>query len=190
MGLMRSIFMDVLEQKGIVTREELHRRAREELLADELTDTEANRQEYFESLIDYHTANRLSPSKIENYINLARKKDMAQNLSMVANWDQATATEVIKALREFCDIPKGEVYISKEEAEGIRVALINRFFSSQLPFISLAKNHIVIRDIDSILQRTILSRRRPGKLGGKAAGMLLAYKILLPLLEKRDREME
>jgi Pyruvate phosphate dikinase, AMP/ATP-binding domain len=189
-GLMRSIFMDVLEQKGIITREKLHQRAREELLADGLPDTEANRQEYVESLIDYYFANNLSSSEIDNYINLARKKDMAQTLSMVVNRDQATGMEVIKALREFCDIPKGEVFISREEAEGIRVALLSRFFSSQLPFISLAKNHIVIRDIDSILQRTILSRRRPGKLGGKAAGMLLALKILLPLLEKKDPEME
>ena len=172
---MRSIFMDVLEQKGIITREKLHQQAREELLADGLPDTEANRQEYVESLIDYYFANHLTPTEIENYINLARKKDMAQTLSMVVNRDQATGMEVIKALREFCDIPKGEVFISPEEAEGIRVALISRFFSSQLPFISLAKNHIVIRDIDSILQRTILSRRRPGKLGGKAAGMILAH---------------
>ncbi len=190
MGLMRSIFMDVLEQKGIITREKLHRRAREELLADGLPDTESNRQEYFESLIDYYSANHLNPGEIENYINLARKKDMAQTLSMVVNRDQATGMEVIKALREFCDIPKGEVFISGEEAEGIRVALLNRFFSSQLPFLSLAKNHIVIRDIDSILRRTILSRRRPGKLGGKAAGMILAQKILLPLLERKDPELE
>ena len=190
MGLMRSIFMDVLEQKGIITREKLHQRAREELLADGLPDTESNRQEYFESLIDYYAANHLNPGEIENYINLARKKDMAQTLSMVVNRDQATGIEVIKALREFCDIPKGEVYISREEAEGIRVALLNRFFSSQLPFLSLAKNHIVMRDIDSIVRRTILSRRRPGKLGGKAAGMILAHKILLPLLEKKDPELE
>jgi hypothetical protein len=189
-GLMRSIFMDVLEQKGIISREKLHQRALEEIVADGVPDTEANRQEYFESLIDYYTANNLSPSEVDNYINLARKKDMAQTLSMVVNRDQATGMEVIKALREFCDIPKGEVFISVEEAEGVRVALLSRFFSSQLPFISLAKNHIVIRDIDSILQRTILSRRRPGKLGGKAAGMILAEKILLPLLEKKDPELE
>jgi hypothetical protein len=88
---------------------------------------------------------------------------------MVANRDQATTEEIVKALREFCDIPKGEVYISREEAEGIRVALISRFISNQLPFISLAKNYITIRDTDGILQNTLFSRRRPGKLGGKAA---------------------
>jgi hypothetical protein len=109
---------------------------------------------------------------------------------MVVNRDQATSTEIYKALREFCEIPMGEVYISPEEAIGIRVALISRFISNQLPFISLAKNHVTIRDMDLILQRVLWSRRRPGRLGGKAAGMILAYKILLPLLEKHDPELE
>src|SRR4030042_1714973 len=97
-GLMRSIFMEVLEQRGIITPEQLYRKVQEELEADGLPDTEANRQEYFETLIDYYFANSLSPTEIENYINLARKKDKSQTLSMVANRDQATGLETIKAL--------------------------------------------------------------------------------------------
>ena len=189
-GLMRSIFLDILEQRGLMTREALLGRARAEMQKDRVPDTESNRQEYIEALVDTYVAQLLSPADIENYINLARKKDNAQTLSMVANRDQATTEEILKALREFCDIPKGEVYISREEAEGIRVALITRFISNQLPFISLAKNYITIRDTDGILQNTLFSRRRPGKLGGKAAGMILAHKILLPSLEKKDRELE
>src|SRR5512136_1933237 len=189
-GLMRSIFLDVLQQRGLMTRERLYSRALEEMKKDEVPDTESNRQEYVEALVDIHVAQHLRPGDIENYINLARKKDNAQTLSMVANRDQATTEEILKALREFCDIPKGEVYISREEAEGIRVALISRFISNQLPFISLSKNYITIRDTDGILQNTLFSRRRPGKLGGKAAGMILAHKILLPSLEKKDPDLE
>jgi len=189
-GLMHATFMEVLEQKGIITREKLYQQAVEELKTDNLSDTETNRQEYIEALISYYAANHLSPTEIENYINLARKRDKSQTLSMVVNRDEATFMEIFRALREFCEIPLGEVYISKEEAEGIRVALITRFISSQLPFVSVAKNHITIRDIDSLLQRTIWSQRRPGKLGGKAAGMILAHKILLPILEKREPELE
>jgi len=143
-----------------------------------------------EALTDAYFANSFNPAEIESYINLARKRDRAQTLSMVVNRDQATSLEIYKALREFCEIPMGEVYISPEEAIGIRVALISRFISNQLPFISLAKNHITIRDMDLILQRSLWSRRRPGRLGGKAAGMILAYKILLPLLEKHDPALE
>jgi hypothetical protein len=190
LGLMRSIFMDVLSQRGLMSRDRLYALALEEMEKGNVPDTETNRQEYIEALIDTCVARSLSPSDIENYINLARKKDNAQNLSMLVNRDQATAEEIVRALREFCDIPKGEVYISGEEAEGIRVALISRFISNQLPFISLAKNYITIRDSDGILQNTLLSRRRPGKLGGKAAGMILAHKILLPTLEKKDPDLE
>jgi hypothetical protein len=189
-GLMRSIFMDVLEQRGLMTRDRLYQEAVEEMKKDGVPDTEIHRQEYVEAFIDYHLATHLSPGEIENYINLARKKDNARTLSMLANRDQATTMEVYRALREFCDIPKGEVYISQEEAEGIRVALITRFISSQLPFISLAKNYVTIRDTDALLQHTLWSRKRPGKLGGKAAGMIVAHKILLPTLEKKDPEME
>ena len=190
LGLMRSIFVDVLSQRGLVTRDQLYAQALEEMKKDNLPTTETNRQEYIEALIDIHVAKNLSPGDIENYINLARKRDNAQTLSMLVNRDQASSEEIVRALREFCDIPKGEVYITREEAEGIRVALISRFISNQLPFISLAKNYITIRDADAILQNTLFSRRRPGKLGGKAAGMILAHKILLPTLEQKDPELE
>ena len=182
--------MDVLEQKGIISREQLYDQAAEELRKDGLLDSEENLRTYVEALTDYHISNNLSCGEVENYINLARKKEKSQTLSMVVNRDQATSMEIYKALREFCDIPMGEVYISPEEAIGIRVALISRFISSQLPFISLAKNHITIRDMDLILQKSLWSRRRPGRLGGKAAGMILALKILLPLLVKHETEME
>lgn len=190
MGLMRSIFVDVLEQKGIISRGELYNQALEEMKRDGLPDTEIHRQEYLEALTDSYFSNHATPQEIENYINLARKKERSQNLSMMVNRDQATSKEIFTALREFCDIPTGEVYISHEEAEGIRVSLITRFISGHLPFVGLAKNYILIRDIDLILQRTLWSRKRPGRLGGKAAGMILAYLILLPTLEKRDPELE
>ncbi len=189
-GLIRTTFMEILEQKGIITRTKLQERVLEELAKDGMADNEANRQEYLEALIDYYFATHLTPAEIESYINLARKRDKAQTLSKLVNQDQATSLQIFSALEEFCEIPKGEVYISREEAEGIRVALITRFISSQLPFISLSKNHITIRDFYDLLKHTLWSRKRPGKLGGKAAGMILAHKILLPLLEKKDPELE
>jgi hypothetical protein len=190
MGLMCSIFMEVLEKRGIITQEKLHQQALEALKGDGVLDTEINRQEYVEGLIAYYSASSLSDHEIENYINLARKKDKSQELSFVVNQEQATSLEIYNSLREFCEIPKGEVYISREEAEGIRVALIKHYISNQLPFIGLAKNHITIRDIDTILQHCLWSRKNPGKLGGKAAGMILAQKILLPILDERDPELE
>jgi hypothetical protein len=189
LGEMRSTFMEVLEERGITTREKLYQQALAELKAAGLPDTETNRQEYLEALIDHQFANNLTPKEIDNYINLARKRDRCRDLSRVTSQEHARSKEIYQALGEFCDIPKGEVYISREEAEGIRVSLINHFISSQLPFISIAKDYITIRDIEDLLRRTLWSRRRPGNLGGKAAGMILAQKILLPTLEEKDPEL-
>jgi hypothetical protein len=187
--LIDAVFMDVLEKKGIISREQIYDQAAEELRRDGLLDSDENLRTYVEALTDYHISKHLSYGEIENYINLARKKEKSQTLSMVVNRDQATSMEIYRALREFCDIPMGEVYISPEEAIGIRVALISRFISNQLPFISLAKNYITMRDMDLILQKSLWSRKRPGRLGGKAAGMILALKILLPLLAKHESEL-
>jgi hypothetical protein len=189
-GLINGTFLEVLEQRGIATKEKIRETAAEGLRIDGLEATEENLGEYTETLIDAYTANSLTPLEIDNYINLARKKEKAQILSRVANRDQATSMEIYKALRELCEIPQGEVYLSPDEAVGIRVALLSRFFSSQLSFVTLAKNYIVYRDIDKILQRTLWSRRRPGRLGGKAAGMNLAKAMLLPTLAEKDPELE
>ena len=61
------------------------------LICAEIPDTEENRKEYVETLADYFFATRLSPGEIENYINLARKREKSQTLSMVVNRDQATS---------------------------------------------------------------------------------------------------
>ncbi len=187
---MRAAFLDALVERGVVTREGLASLAREQMAADGAEDTEAARAEYTESLIDLLFANAVSPEEAENWINLVRKRDRCQELGRVLAGEHASPQAVWRALREFCDIPKGELYISREEAEGIRVALLSNYISSQLPFIGLAKNYVTIRDIDEVLGHTIGHVRSPGKLGGKAAGMIVAEKILLPILSRRDPDFE
>jgi hypothetical protein len=189
-GSMRSIFMDVLTSRRISSRDDLQREAAGEFAKLGLPDTEENRKEFLDALIELTFATHVTASEAEDYINLARKNEKAQILCITVNQEQASSMEIYKALREFCDIPKGDVFISREEAEGIRVALITRFISSHLPFISTAKNHITLRDIDAVLQRSLWSRKMPGKLGGKAAGIVVAEKILLPTLENKDPLLE
>jgi hypothetical protein len=56
----------------------------------------------------------------------------------------------------------------------IKVVLIRKLISDQLAYVSIAKNWLTIQDLDEIRQRKI----GYGKIGGKAAGMLLAARIL------------
>ncbi len=126
----------------------------------------------------------------EEYINLARKKLAFKELSRVVNKEGATYGQIMRSVKKFCEIPEGDMYLSPSEVEGIRVALINFFISNQLSFISIAKEHITVRDVNDILDRTYRSKRRPGRIGGKAAGMYLAYRILKPRFKKTDPILE
>ncbi|NLF66151.1 MAG: hypothetical protein GX579_16295, partial [Chloroflexi bacterium] len=58
--------------------------------------------------------------------------------------------------------------------EEIKVVLIKGMISDQLPYIGIAKKVFTITDLRDIHERRI----GEGKIGGKAAGMLLAWKIL------------
>ncbi|MGA2976312.1 MAG: PEP/pyruvate-binding domain-containing protein [Spirochaetia bacterium] len=183
---MRATFVDVLVERGVTTREGLSDLVARHMTAEGVEDTEANRAEYTECLVDLLFANTLAPDEVENWVNLVRKRDRCQELGRVVASEHASPEAIWKALREFCDIPKGELYISREEAEGIRVSLLSHYISSQLPFIGIAKNHVTIRDIETVLSHTIGHVPYPGKLGGKSAGMIVAQKILLPILSDRD----
>ena len=78
---------------------------------------------------------------------------------------------------------QGEIYerLSDEEyervqhhLEEIKVVLIKRLISDQLPYIGVAKRIFSIQDLRYIYERRIGS----GKIGGKAAGLMLAWRIL------------
>lgn len=68
--------------------------------------------------------------------------------------------------------------------EEIKVVLIKGMISDQLPYIGVAKKVFTVADLRDVFQRRI----GEGKIGGKAAGMLLAWKILKRALAKKESE--
>ncbi len=187
-NIVAGVFLKALEEKKGLGREFFEERA--ELLKDKIEGLELGEEEIRDILILIYFAHCFDFKDVENYVTLARKKHAFRELSRIVNKEGATFRQIREALKAFCDIPEGELYISPNEAEGVRVALINYFISNQLAFISIAKKHITIRDIEDILERTYRSRRRPGRIGGKAAGMYLAYRILVPRLTLGDPELK
>ena len=131
---MREIFLKALSQRKIVNTETLRKEAIAKLQAEGRDADEQNIKEYMDVLIDLYFANFFSEAEIENHINLTRKQDRFKNLSRVMDMEGATSMRIKKALREFCEIPMGDLFISPTEAEGGRVALINHFISNKLPF--------------------------------------------------------
>ncbi len=80
-------------------------------------------------------------------------------------FEQATAIENMPADRR--------VRVEARLRE-IKVVLIRTLISDQLAYVNIAKNWFTISDLSDIRRRRI----GQGKIGGKAAGMLLAYRIL------------
>lgn len=187
---MRDIFLSALVERGIATKENLAKQARELLKKAGKPETEEAVGEYVDVLTDLTFADFFSDEEIDNHINLARKKELLAELIRVLTTENVTYPQIKHALHDFCAIPEGKLFLSPTETEGVRVELIDHFISNQLPYIGIAKNHITVRDIGDIVERTCWNSRRHGRIGGKAAGMILAYKVLIPRLEDRDPELE
>jgi hypothetical protein len=60
----------------------------------------------------------------------------------------------------------------------VRVALIRHFISDQLEFIGVAKRYLTVRDFGELVDRVIGTEAGIGRIGGKAAGLFLAERIL------------
>ncbi len=60
----------------------------------------------------------------------------------------------------------------------LRVSLIRRFFSDSTDFINLVKHHLQVSDFFDLVTRIIYPAGSNGLLGGKSAGLFVAWRIL------------
>ncbi len=117
-------------------------------------------------------------AKIDDLIYMAIKKDLALRLAELADDPFSSWEEIGRETLEFNQMPIGGATLSLSDAMGTRVALIRRLLSDQLEYLEIAKNELTIRDFSEIMSRVIGPEQGLGKLGGKAAGFILAHDIL------------
>ena len=98
---------------------------------------------------------------------------------MAAEKRDVSLADITEAVTRFSLMPDAQKSLSPEERIGVRVALIRRFFSEDLDYINTTKNFVTVFDFAPVLSRTIGPAIGNGKLGGKAAGLFRAEKILL-----------
>lgn len=116
-----------------------------------------------------------------------------ENLGFLSNTLEkrhAPLSEVVDAFFRYLRLTGPNYIRSQNERIGLRVSLISRFLSDNLNYINIAKNYINIDSMRQVIERVVGPAQGNGKLGGKSAGLILAYQILLyhknnsPLLEK------
>jgi len=106
------------------------------------------------------------------------REDKSRFLVTTLGNPDAGLDEVAEAIRRYHHLGPGATELSLAARKGIRVALIEHFFTDQLEFINTAKRHLDIEDFYDLVQRVVSPPRTRGKLGGKSAGLFLASRIL------------
>ena len=120
----------------------------------------------------------LSPEEISASILLTEKRQLALEVSRLAE-DSETPLEALRSkIREFLEFAPGEAIAPRSWVVGTRAALIRRLLTDQIPFISVAKKFIRVSDFDYLLEHIVPTEGNQGRIGGKAAGLLLARSIL------------
>lgn len=184
-----------LISRGSIDPQALHENAVLQAAAiDEAGDLELER--IYGAMVVQELFRQFSTAEIRDVINLAHKEALAREIDHVIRDEPVDLRLLEERLAEFARLPVGESQVSPSLSIGIRVRLISLLISDNLFYVGIAKNHITMRDIATMMDRFVGKRGARGRIGGKSAGVILANRILLPGLgestglEDRVREVE
>ncbi len=153
---------------------------REGLNNPTVQEDETSWQRRLDAVRDLHTdnyfAHNLGSSLLEQLIDevLSNQDKATQAVELTFNPEIAPWALLFEQGEVYDALPPPELEKVKHHLEEIKVVLIKRLLSDQLPFIRVAKRVFSIKDLNWIYERLIGS----GKIGGKAGGMLMAWHIL------------
>ena len=105
--------------------------------------------------------------------------DKASQFLKALDNPRSTLVEVRDALRRFHQIAPDGVGLPESTLKSVRVALSQRVLTEQLDFVQAAKDEVSVGFFRELMDRIVAGEESHGKLGGKAAGMLLAHRVLL-----------
>lgn len=177
-----------LHQKGVVTVDAIQDEARTRLgqSTEVLHDPNQAERERLDDqerlLVEQITRDLVSRNftvdEVDDLVNLALKREEVHSLEKIANLVNVSFRELADKVQRFCELPLGEARLNPAEVLGTRVALIRHLVSDQLEFIGIAKNQLEIHDFADMTRRMVGTDSGMGRIGGKAGGMLLGYRIL------------
>jgi len=135
-------------------------------------------------LTDFYFAYNLPYELFERILvdALAEQGAQAEDHIVYFNPELAPQNMLFEQAAAIETLPPREAERAQARLQEIKVVLIRRMISDQLAYINIAKDWFTVADLIEINRRKI----GQGKIGGKAAGMLLALRILN---EVCDREL-
>jgi len=127
-------------------------------------------------LTDFYFAYNLHYDLFEQIVreSLTERGAQAQDLLISFNPELAPQEMLFEQALAIEKMPPDQRAQAQARLREIKVVLIRTLISDQLAYVSIAKDWFTIADLSEIRRRKI----GEGKIGGKSAGMLLAYRIL------------
>jgi hypothetical protein len=185
----RGRMREELFQRGVISKEALDAEVREnaiesqkrEGLLDPFSQEEANiwqkrKERIRDYLTDAYFAFNLGSTLLEQLIAevLSDQPSPIDSSTLTFNPEIAPWDLLFRQGELYEQLPEAEQEAIDHHLEEIKVVLIKRLISDQLPYIGVAKKIFSIADLRRIYRRRIGA----GKIGGKSAGLLLAWRIL------------
>ena len=126
-------------------------------------------------LTDFYFALNLPHSLFEDVVrSVLSARQPEEDIILTFNPELAPWHFLFTQAEEFEKLPPEKKARVQHHLQQIIVVIIRGMISDQLDFVGVAREHLDIFDLKRIHERRI----GRGKIGGKAAGMMLAYKVL------------
>ncbi len=184
----RENMRDMLFKQGVITPQDFEEVVREQAIRSQereglenpfgeeaatVWDTRVHRVR--EHLTDFYFATNLPYELFEQIVLnvLARRQDGVE-VSVSFSSELSPKYMLFEQARAILAMPEEDRKQHDATLEEIKVVLIRAMISDQLEYVTIAKEWLTIDDLQQILRHKI----GYGKIGGKAAGMLLAAAIL------------
>lgn len=120
----------------------------------------------------------LSDKEISNLLQKWMHLEHLKKLSLVLERYHAPLKVVVDNLKLYLKQAGPTLGDRFDDISGIRTGLISRILSENLRYVMVTKQYINIYDMDKILDNVYGPANGNGKVGGKAAGLILASHIL------------
>ena len=120
----------------------------------------------------------LSADEIAVLLNKWIKEDKTGFLVSVLENTNSPVSEIAAAISRYHHLNLPEIDISAYSRSNINALFIQRIFTEQMEFVRSSREHIDINDFYPVLQHSIYPNDSHGKLGGKSAGLFIAWQFL------------
>lgn len=192
---MRTRMRKELFERGVISPQQFETEVREKAIEsqareglhnpfdEEPTEVWEVRMERVRShLTDFYFAYNFPYEVFEKVIRdvLAERGAQADDLLVSFNPELAPQNMLFEQAAAIENLPMDDQERGEARIREIKVVLIRRMISDQLAYITIAKDWFTISDLAEINRRKI----GQGKIGGKAAGMLLALRILSEIADE------